>query len=146
MAKRELHSEIEINEAPARVWQVLTDFAAYPEWNPFLVEMGGTPVKNAKLRVCFQPPGGKKIQMRPLVKVAEPNKELRWIGRVWFAGIFDGEHSLLLEPLDGGKRTRFVQHENFSGVTVGLFKKTLERTQQGFDEMNAALKKRAEGP
>jgi uncharacterized protein YndB with AHSA1/START domain len=32
---RELRSEIEIDAPPERVWAVVTEFAAYPEWNPF---------------------------------------------------------------------------------------------------------------
>jgi uncharacterized protein YndB with AHSA1/START domain len=31
---RELRDEIEIEATPERVWEILTDFAAYPEWNP----------------------------------------------------------------------------------------------------------------
>jgi hypothetical protein len=33
---KELHTEIEINASAERVWRVLTDFAAYPKWNPFV--------------------------------------------------------------------------------------------------------------
>ena len=33
---KELHSEIEINAPVERVWEVLTDFASYPRWNPFI--------------------------------------------------------------------------------------------------------------
>lgn len=141
--KRELTSEIEINATPERLWQILTDFGAYAEWNPFIVEIAGTPANNAKIRVCIRPPGGKKMQFRPRVLLSEPNRELRWLGRVWFPGIFDGEHTLALEPLDGN-RTKFVQHENFKGILVGMFSKTLDRTQSGFEQMNEALKKRAE--
>jgi uncharacterized protein YndB with AHSA1/START domain len=34
-------SEREIEAPPDVVWRVLTDFAAYPEWNPFIVRIGG---------------------------------------------------------------------------------------------------------
>ena len=37
-----------------------------------------------------------------------------------------------------------MQSERFSGLLVGLFAKTLAATQRGFEQMNAALKIRAE--
>jgi hypothetical protein len=58
-------------------------------------------------------------------------------------GIFDGEHSLRIEPLASG-RSRFVQSERFSGLLVGLVKGTLAKTEAGFGQMNAALKARVE--
>ena len=89
MARRELSSEIEINATPELLWQILTDFGSYPEWNPFIVEISGTPVRNAKIRVCVVP-RGTKIQFRPRVLAVEANRELRWLGRVWFPGLLDG--------------------------------------------------------
>lgn len=74
---------------------------------------------------------------------AEPERELRWLGRVLLPGIFDGEHSFRIEPAGEG-RVRFVQAERFSGVLVPLFGKTLEKTKAGFIAMNEALKERAE--
>jgi uncharacterized protein YndB with AHSA1/START domain len=33
---KELHTEIEIDASAERVWDILTDFASYPQWNPFI--------------------------------------------------------------------------------------------------------------
>jgi Polyketide cyclase / dehydrase and lipid transport len=35
---KQLDSSIDIDAGPERVWEVLTDFGAYPEWNPFMAE------------------------------------------------------------------------------------------------------------
>jgi uncharacterized protein YndB with AHSA1/START domain len=40
---RPLHTEIEIEASPDRVWKTLTDFAAYPDWNPFIVQADDLP-------------------------------------------------------------------------------------------------------
>jgi hypothetical protein len=59
-------------------------------------------------------------------------------------GVFDGEHTFSIEPLEDN-RVRFIQREAFKGLLVPLFARSLEtNTQQGFEEMNHALKERAE--
>ena len=83
------------------------------------------------------------MTFKPNVRAVEASRELRWLGRLLLPGVFDGEHSLRIEPLDGG-RSRFVQSERFSGLLVGLFKGTLAKTDAGFEQMNAALKARVE--
>jgi hypothetical protein len=140
---RELRREIEIDAPPEGVWPVVTEFAAYPEWNPFIRRIGGELREGARLEVRIEPPGARATTFKPTVRSVEANRELRWLGRLLFPGIFDGEHSLRIEPLEGG-RSRFVQSERFSGVLVGLVKGTLQKTEVGFEQMNAALKARIE--
>ena len=83
------------------------------------------------------------MTFKPTVRAVHANRELRWLGRLLVPGIFDGEHSLQIEPLDGG-RSRFVQSERFSGLLVGLVKGALAKTAAGFEQMNTALKERVE--
>ena len=140
---RELVSEIEIDAPPERVWAVVTDFAAYPEWNPFIRRISGELREGARLEVRIEPPGGRATTFKPTVRAVESNRELRWLGRLLVPGVFDGEHSFVIEPREGG-RSRFVMAERFSGFLVGFFKGTLAKTEDGFEQMNAALKARAE--
>lgn len=140
---KELCTQIEIEATPDRVWEILTDFAAYPEWNPFIHMIQGQAAVGSKLEVRIEPPGGRAMTFKPTVLEAAPRRELRWLGRVLVPGLFDGEHSLRIEPI-GDSRVRFVQAERFSGVLVPLFGKSLEKTQRGFTAMNEALKRRAE--
>lgn len=43
----------------------------------------------------------------PVVLAVRPDREIRWIGKVGPGWIFDGEHTLLIEPLGAG-RVRFT--------------------------------------
>lgn len=45
---KQLASTIDIDASPQRVWQVLTDFAAYPDWNPFIVRAEGRPEEGVR--------------------------------------------------------------------------------------------------
>jgi hypothetical protein len=140
---RELRSQIDIDASPERVWRVLTYFDAYPEWNPFIRSLSGRCEVGAKLTVRIEPPGARSMTFKPTIRAAAPERELRWLGRLFVPGLFDGEHRLEIEPLDNGQ-SRFAQSERFSGLLVPLFSKTLVATQRGFEQMNVALKRRVE--
>ena len=109
----EIEASIDIEAPPAVVWQVVSDFARYPEWNPFIRSLEGEVRVGERLRVRLEPPSGRGMTMRPTVLAYTPEHELRWLGRLGLPHIFDGEHRFTLEPIDGGLGTRFVQHEKF---------------------------------
>ena len=140
---REFTASIDI-EAPAeRVWSVLMDFAAYAEWNPFIKEINGDLSPGSKLVVKIKPPEGREMTLKPTVLRVREDRELAWLGHLFVRGVFDGEHRLEVEPLDAG-HSRFTQSETFRGLLVPLTGGVLKKTLRGFEEMNAALKRRAE--
>jgi hypothetical protein len=147
-----LQTEIEIEASPERVWQTLTDFAAYPQWNPFIVRIEGALAVGARLKAMMRPVGSRGMTFTPTVLQSIPNREFRWVGRLWLPGIMDGEHSFRIEPLEtaseepmASQRIRFVQSETFRGVLVPLFLRLMRAgTLAGFNAMNRALKQRVE--
>jgi hypothetical protein len=141
---KELHTEITILASPDRVWRLLTDFDSYPEWNPFIRSVEGKPETNSKLKVFIQPSGSRGMTFTPTVLNSESGHELRWLGRLWLPGIFDGEHVFAIEPVNENE-VRFIHREQFSGLLVPLLWRSLDTdTRRGFNEMNLALKKLAE--
>ena len=143
---RHIHTEILIQASPGRVWQVLTDFAAYPDWNPFIVSLQGTAEWGERLRVEICTGEGRVHVFKPVVLQATPPTRLRWLGRFGIPGLFDGEHDFELEPQDDS--TLLHQRETFQGYLVPLLWRTVEpATRAGFEAMNRALKARVEvGP
>ena len=83
------------------------------------------------------------MRFKPRVTVVEPNQRLEWLGTMGIPGIFDGRHSFTLTPNKAGG-TRLVQAEDFSGALVPFTGKLLEKTEAGFQAMNAALLARLE--
>jgi hypothetical protein len=143
MAKRQIETEIDINAPAAKVWAVLTDFARMGLWNPFITSIAGKAAAGERLTVTIRPPGKSAITLHPTLLAVRPERELRWLGHFIVSGIFDGEHYFLLDPLDD-RRTRLTHGESFSGLLVGFLTATLDATETGFNNMNAALKQQAE--
>jgi hypothetical protein len=141
---KELHSEIEIQASGKQVWQLLTNFASFPQWNPFIRQAKGEARVGARLEVHIQPSGASGMTFKPVVLKVEPNRELRWLGHLLIPGLFDGEHTFSIETLEAN-RVRFTQREVFTGLLVPLFARSLNTdTRRGFEEMNQAIKSRAE--
>lgn len=142
ISRKEIHSEIVVNAPASRVWQVLIDFKSYPQWNPFIRNIDGAAGQGNRISAQMHL-GNRKMTFRPTVLAVEPDKELRWLGHLLIPGIFDGEHSFIIEPLNEN-RVRLIQHEEFNGLLVPFFTTLLEDTRISFEEMNLALKERAE--
>ena len=121
-----IDTTVDIDASKQAVWDVLTDFAAYGEWNPFL-RIEGTAEVGTKL----------------VVLVATPCEELRWIGKLGFRGIVDGEHFFILTTNEDG--TTHLEHgERFSGALVALARGDSAKNDTGYEAFSQALKQRVE--
>jgi len=140
----QLETKIDIEAPVERVWSLLANFSSYPRWNPFICSIEGNLTVGESLKVFIQPPGAKGMQFRPVVLAAEPNRELRWKGKLLLPGLFDGEHYFRLDAKPGGGVT-FRHGEIFSGILVPIFRRSLDNDiKQGFMAMNEALKREVE--
>lgn len=141
---RELFTEIEIAASSETVWRVLTDFNKVSAWNPFIREVEGELKEGSRLKVRIMAPGRSTMTFKPVIKSVVLNTEIRWLGHLIIPGLFDGEHRFEILTIDS-RKVRFIQRETFRGLLVPILWKSLEGpTKQGFKDMNAALKQRAE--
>ena len=137
-------TDIIIDSPAEKVWGILTDFENFEKWNPFIQVNGGKAEIGSKLDVLMQPPGYKEMAFNPEVLRVDEMHELRWRGKLWFRGLFDGEHVFRIEILDES-RTRFIQCERFRGILAPMLIRLMgKNVQKGFEAMNTSLKKESE--
>ncbi len=142
---QELKTEIEISASPQRVWQVLTDFAAFGTWNTFIPQIKGEPALHSKLHIIVNPPLGKRMMLKPILTKVDPQKELRWLGALWgMRFLFAGEHFFKIEPLTDNSVT-FIHGEKFSGLLLPILWKFMEeQIKMGYLQFNRDIKKECE--
>jgi hypothetical protein len=137
----DINDVIDIDADRQVVWDVLTDFAAYRDWNPFIDRIDGPLRVGAKLTVHLTPQRGRAMTFRPTVTAVDPGHEFRWLGKLGFGGLFDGEHYFVLHSNADGT-TRLTHGERFSGVLVAMMKGATTNAHAGFEAFNHALKQR----
>lgn len=85
------------------------------------------------------------MTFRPTVLVVDEPTELRWQGRLFVPGLYDGEHRFVLTAVDDGERTRLTHAETFRGALVGFINRRIGNDVDAeFNQMNEALKHRVE--
>lgn len=132
---------VDIEASPEQVWAVLTDFPAYPIWNPFVYPVRGIPQPGSPLQITLHPGTG-SVTYQATVVTAQPNRELSWTGQVLSAGVFAITFTFTIEPLQGGG-ARVEAHETEKGMAPisWLLGRDIPR---GLDQMVKALRNRAE--
>ncbi len=135
--KKSIHTEITINTTAEKAWELLMNFDAYTNWNPFITSLSGNAVLGEKLDVSILPPGGNAMKFKPRVKRIEKNTSFHWKGTLGIPGLFDGTHMFEIKTLNENQ-ILFTQSENFFGILVPFL--DLSKTENGFNEMNLAFK------
>jgi hypothetical protein len=129
-----------------RVWAVLTDFAAYAEWNPLNIKASGEARPGARIAMTFINPARPGTTIDQIVRISdfEPPRRLAWQGHVPL--LFHGRHHFELVAEGGG--TRLLHGEDMSGLIALTFSAArierdfvpvYERTNRALEARVAAL-------
>ena len=140
---KEIYTEIHINASPSIVWKIITDFDNYGKWNPFIQEISGSKKRGSELQIFIKPPNSNGMKFKPKILNYDPEKELKWLGKLWISKLFDGEHTLKINKLNEDE-VLFVQKERFSGLLVPLLSNMINDSKSGFDIINQNLKLESE--
>jgi hypothetical protein len=141
---RRIFTFIEIDSTPERVWEVLTDFDSYSEWNPFIRSISGPLREGARLEVYLSLGNGKPYRFTPRVTLIEEGRKLAWFGRTIVPRLFDGEHWFEVLP-DNQGQCRFLHGELMTGLlSAPLWQLIGDKIERRFVEMNRAIKLRSE--
>jgi hypothetical protein len=133
-----------IDSNPNKIWGILTNFEEYELWNPFMTKVVGNAILGSKIEVNIKTISGKQRTYFPIITKCEINRELRWKGKSFLPGIFDGERIFVIEKTNDN-RVSFLHKEVFKGLGVKLVGDKLNQDlRESFVMMNKALKTRAE--
>lgn len=133
-----------VDSNPNKIWGILTNFEEYELWNPFMTKVVGNAILGSKIEVNIKTISGKQRTYFPIITKCEINRELRWKGKSFLPGIFDGERIFVIEKTNDN-RVSFLHKEVFKGLGVKLVGDKLDQDlRESFVIMNKALKTRAE--
>lgn len=130
-----------IEASPDTIWQILTDAANYPVWDPWTIRIEGTIALGQTLKAYSKLDPKRAFP----AKVTEflPGQQMVWSGGMPL-GLFKGVRTFSLHPKDDGS-IEFTLKEAFSGPLLPLFARSLPDMTKPFQDFVTGLKARAEG-
>jgi hypothetical protein len=129
-----------IHASKEKVWGLLTDAAAFPQWNSTVSSIDGQIAEGQtlKLKVPVAPERVFKVKVSRL----EPGRSMIWSDGM--APMFRGVRTFTLTPKEDGS-TEFAMQEEFSGLMLPMIKGSLPDFGPVFEAYAADLKRAAEG-
>jgi uncharacterized membrane protein len=139
--------EIEIDADAAVVWDILTAFDRWPEWNPEItsVSMSGP----AAVGVTFRW-GDELVAITSTIRRFEPQRRIEWTSRALGATVRNDWH---VQPHQGTTLVR--EYESLDGLVARLLRRPLQKSLQrwlgnGLHHLKVEAERRAsaerEGP
>ena len=137
-----IEKTLEIKAPPEVVWEVLTDFPKYGEWNPFVVECRSTLTPGEAMDMKVKLIGPAQRQVEWMVETV-PGKRFEYQMKPFPLGALRSRRSHDLEATTAGTRYRsYFRLEGWMMPLVrALFGKPIETGMRGMWE---ALQRRAE--
>lgn len=136
---------VEIAAPAAFVWDVLTDFADYPQWNPYTVAVSTSLEIGTPIDLTLPNPDGSDgtFLNREWVRVVDPPHHLRYDTAEEMPGIF-AVRDQWITPL-AADRCAYHTTDTISGKYADtVMEMTGDWVKAGFDSVANALKARAE--
>src|SRR2546426_2508439 len=84
----ELRTDIEIDAPVERVWEVLTDFDRFPDWNPFIRRIGGNAPIGSRLDVFLRAAGARGVRVPPPPTEGVPHPGIPLLRRLGLPPLF----------------------------------------------------------
>ncbi len=140
---RELSSTIDIDAPVERVWLIITNFAAYPQWNRFMQRIRGELIPGRCLEFDVLMLGRRRFTFKGKVLVVQPESTVQWSGHLVVPGLLGAEHRMTLERLSD-RRTRFTQRTRLTGLLVPSLGSEWRTGRQSLMSTLETLKLRAE--
>jgi hypothetical protein len=138
----DFETAVEIKASAAQVWAVLTNFPAYPIWNPFIYPVKGDLRVGNKLEITIHP-GARSITYDATVVAVQPNREFTLFAHSLSPGVFDTTFRFTIEPIEAN-RVRLVSRETHKGFASILETTLVKDVQSGLDAMTKAARNRVE--
>jgi hypothetical protein len=139
----EIRTRIDIEAPIGRVWEILVDFARYPQWSATMDRVDGVAAAGVTVHVWAAVDTIAARDFDVLITELAPLERMVWEGgdpeQFW------GRHYFEFSELGPG-RTRFDHSETFSGpMAQELYEQVAENLTADFVAFDQALKRRAEG-
>ncbi|MGB3184678.1 MAG: SRPBCC domain-containing protein [Ornithinimicrobium sp.] len=136
---RGYHAERTIAAPIERVWDLLTDISAYPQWNSSVVRARGDlePGGTISLVSTVSP---KRTFTLTVSEVSAPHRMV-WTDGMPF-GLFRGTRTYTLAQREGG--VEFAMAEEFTGPLTPLMMKAIPDLTESFEQFAESLKSAAE--
>jgi uncharacterized protein YndB with AHSA1/START domain len=127
-----------IEASPEQVWPVLTDTAAWPDWDSGVTKVDGQLALGEKLSITVEANPGRAFP----VKVMELSAPERMVFRGGMPlGLFTGKRTYTLTREATG--TRFTMREEYSGLLAGMIFKSIPDLGPSFRQFAEGLRQRA---